>query len=467
MKTVVKVVAGLLTLVIITGCGGGISQRSTTTRREPPRIRGTSFPQRLQPASQARAEEFKYHNWRAYRLTNGLVTVVAVPAIGGRIMEYKLGDKPLLWVNPAELGKVYEPPSSEEDRVFHNYGGYKVWPAPQARWAGPPDPLGSQLTGGQWSGQITAAQGQSVEIEMVSPEDKKVTGLQITRRVKLFAGTTRVAITEIFKNITDQPITWSIWDVTQVPGSLSRASKYNEQSRIYFPLNPDSRYEQGFWPLHEGGESQFQVIDEGKLMQVSYHNEEGKIGADSVAGWIAHVDEINEYAYIKSFPVHQLADYPDDGATVEVWTNGGDLSYMEMEVLSPLHTLQPGEQFSFTEEWYTTQIGGPLREVTELAAIRQPLQLEYSEGEIQKLTGELGVFAPGKLKIAFVNQADQPLSEPIIKQVNPTEAVVLNQSLATAPGAATKLTLTLENEYGTDLGVVAQLPLDVRVAHTD
>ena len=293
-----------------------------------------------------------------------------------------------------------------------------------------------------------------------------MTGLQITRRVKLFAGTTKVTVTEIFKNITDQPITWSIWAVTQVPGSLSRTSKYNEQSRIYFPLNPNSKHEQGFWPLHEGGGSQFQVIDEGKLMQVSYHNEEGKIGADSVAGWIAHVDEINEYAYIKSFPVHQLADYPDDGATVEVWTNGGDLSYMEMEVLSPLHTLQPGEQFSFTEEWYATQIGGPLREVTELAAIREPLRIAV-DGEALHLTGELGIFAPGTLKITLLNAADQPAGDAITLPVNPAEAVVLNQSLAAAPGTATKLILTLENEYGTELGVVAQLPLDVRVAHAD
>ncbi len=377
-------------------------------------------------------------------------------------MEYKLGSKPLLWVNPAEWGKVYDSLLHEEERVWHNYGGYKVWPAPQKKWGGPPDPRGSNLDGGRWTGNITVPQGQSAGIEMVSPKDENVTGLQMTRKVKLFAGTPKLVVTETFKNVSEAAITWSIWGVTQLPGSLSGNSKYSEQSHIYFPLNPASKHEQGFWTLVEGGAKQFQPIDEGSLMQVSYHNETGKIGADSVAGWIAHVDEINEYAYIKRFQVHKPADYPDQGATVEVYTNGGDLSYMEVGVLSRLHTLQPGEEFSVTNEWYATKIGGPLRDTTELAAIREPLQLVPVGGGLH-LTGELGVFATGTLEIALVDAADQPVAEPITRQVDPAAPVVLNETVASSYGAV-KLSLTLENNNGTPLGVVAELPLATGIA---
>lgn len=460
MRTWTIIGTTILITAIASGCGGGVSQRRSTrpSSRTQPTIRGTSFPEPLRPAAQA--EEFDYNGWSAFRLTNGLVTVVVVPAIGGRIMEYTLGDYPFLWVNPDEAGPLHEPPQTAEERVWHNYGGYKAWPAPQKQWGGPPDPLGSNLESGEWTSEVTTPRGPVAEVELVSLEDKEVTGLQITRQIKLFAGTTRLAVTETFRNVSDQPITWSIWTVTQVPGSLSD-KKYNEESRIYFPLNPNSKHEQGFWPLtaekQSGGPEQFRVIDGGKLMQVSYRNKFWKIGADCVAGWMAYVDELHEYAYIKRFPVHKLDDYPDQGATVEVYTNGGDLSYMEMEVLSPIHTLQPGDQFSVTEEWYATQIGGPIRDTTELAAIREPLQIATGE-EGLRLTGELGIFAPGTLKITLLDAADQPVGEAITRPVNPAEAVVLDQNLPAGDGAA-KLILTLVNQNGTPLGVVAELPV--------
>lgn len=464
MRTGTKLGAAMLVAAIVAGCGGGVSRRSSVSRRKPT-ISGTSFPQQLQPTAQARAEKTTYEGWSAFRLTNGLVTAVVVPAIGGRIMEYKLGDHPFLWVNPAELGKLYDPPQTEQERTWHNYGGSKVWPAPQANWEGPPDPLGSNLDSGQWTGEIVASRDQAAEIRMVSPEDKQVTGLQITRQVKLFAGTTKLLVTDTFKNVTDKPITWSIWTVTQVPGSLS-TDKYNEESRIYFPLNPSSKHEKGFWRAMEmdqpGGPEQFQVIDEGKLMQVSYHNKLGKIGADSVAGWIAHVDELHDYAFVKRFDVSTVADYPHGGATVEVYTNGGDLSYMEVEVLSPMRTLQPGEESTFAQEWYATKIGGPIRDTTELAAIRESLQLEPTERGLH-LSGELGVFAPGTLKVTFVDAAGQPVGAPIPIQVRPEETVVLAHTVEAGSGAE-KLTVTLENENGTHLGMVGELPLPGRIA---
>ncbi len=68
MKIWIKPSVAILIVAILSGCGGGVSQRRSTSRQEPT-IRGTSFPERLQPASQARAEECEYHGWPALRLT--------------------------------------------------------------------------------------------------------------------------------------------------------------------------------------------------------------------------------------------------------------------------------------------------------------------------------------------------------------------------------------------------------------
>ena len=83
------------------------------------------------------AEETKYQDWNALKMSNGLVTVTTVPEIGGRTMVYDLGTRSLLYTNPQEYGQVYQVAQNPEDRKWHNWGGYKVWPAPQKDWGGP------------------------------------------------------------------------------------------------------------------------------------------------------------------------------------------------------------------------------------------------------------------------------------------------------------------------------------------
>ena len=69
--------------------------------------------------------------WQAQVLRNELVTLAVIPAIGGRVMQYDLSDHPFLWVNPAEIGRTYEPAA---DAPWRNFGGFKSWVAPQGRW---------------------------------------------------------------------------------------------------------------------------------------------------------------------------------------------------------------------------------------------------------------------------------------------------------------------------------------------
>ncbi len=455
-----KMVLFVLAAALAAGCGGGLSPSKSSSHRQPA-ISGSSFPQALQATGRVTVEEISYKGWQALRMENGLVTVVAVPALGGRIMEYKLGDHPFLWVNPDEFGKMYEPVTSEEQRQWHNFGGYKAWPAPQEQWGGPPDPLGSELDGGEWTSEIVSSGGPVGEIEIVSPPDDEVTGLQITRGILMFANTTRVRVTETFENVSDKPITWSIWGVAQVPGSLTPQDKFSEQARIYFPLNPSSRKPEGFWYLSERQSEQFEPTGDGQLMEVSYRGEKAKIGADSMGGWIAYVDGIHEYAFVQRFTVSELDDYPDDGATIEVWTSGED-SYMEIEVLSPLYTLQPNEPISATQEWYATSLAGPIRDTSEVAAIREPLQVESVEAGL-RLTGELGVFAPGKIEIDLIDDAGQPLSEVTTLAVDPTQAVIVDKTVPPVPGAVA-VRLRLVSERDAPIGEVARVPLVTKTA---
>ena len=170
------------------------------------------------PALSAAPVDFR--GWSAYRLGNGFVQLVAVPDIGGRIMAYDLGTHPFFFVDPALAGKLFSPEENQGDgslAAWKNYGGDKTWPAPQgwnteAQWHGPPDPV---LDTGRYTVDELGADSRQATIAMISPPDAR-TGVQITRRFTLFPASSRVRVDLTFRNISDRPIRWSIWDVVQL-----------------------------------------------------------------------------------------------------------------------------------------------------------------------------------------------------------------------------------------------------------
>jgi hypothetical protein len=82
--------------------------------------------------------------WKGYLLENDVARLHVAPDIGGRVIQYALGEKEFFWVNPTLAGKKPPQTGLDPNGGWLNYGGDKLWPAPQgwdndAQWAGPPD----------------------------------------------------------------------------------------------------------------------------------------------------------------------------------------------------------------------------------------------------------------------------------------------------------------------------------------
>ena len=97
----------------------------------------------LQSAQSGRAQvavtRIDYKGWKdACMMRNRTATLIFVPQIG-RIMHYGLNDgENVLWENPELEGNL--PDTLNHGKDWRNYGGDKLWPAPQARWGWPPSP---------------------------------------------------------------------------------------------------------------------------------------------------------------------------------------------------------------------------------------------------------------------------------------------------------------------------------------
>ena len=124
--------------------------------------------------------------WESVQMENGLIDLQVVPEIGGRVLQYKLGDYGFFLVNEELYDK--KPPASGvgPDDAWLNYGGDKLWLAPQGwdtgqQWPGPQDPV---LDGQPYAMETIGPK----EIRLTSREDHR-SGVQLSRVVKIFDGT--------------------------------------------------------------------------------------------------------------------------------------------------------------------------------------------------------------------------------------------------------------------------------------
>ncbi|MCD6416473.1 MAG: DUF4380 domain-containing protein [Planctomycetes bacterium] len=271
--------------------------------------------------NKVRVERVNFHGWRqAYLLTNGETDVVFVPQVA-RIMKYApTGGENMLWINEMILP---ERPVESKMEGWQNYGGYKLWPAPQRNWGWPPPPA---LDGGECSVQV--GEDGALTVTGQASED---CGIRFDRRIELAPEGSRLQVRQTMVNVSDNPVTWAIWDVTQV-----------------------STRGVGFIPLAPGAECRFASLDEGNEHWTLLDNMllarrvEGsdKVFVSGPPGCIGSVED--GLLYLKTFDMPKQAP-PQPEAVREIYV--GDIGYMELEVVGPEVTLQPGESASLTEVW--------------------------------------------------------------------------------------------------------------------
>ncbi len=146
----------------------------------------------------------EFLGWSAHLLDNGLVRAVVVPDIGGRVLQFWLGNHPYLFMNANLAGRLFTPAENWGDGTiasWKNYGGNKTWPAPQGwsghgEWAGPPDPVLD-------SGRFRTLSVDPLRVVVQSPPDPR-TGLQISRELILKPGAARAVLRRTMHNVSDR-----------------------------------------------------------------------------------------------------------------------------------------------------------------------------------------------------------------------------------------------------------------------
>lgn len=378
-------------------------------------------------------EELPFKGWDGVHLSNSLICAVCVPELGGRLMRFSLGPQDYLFINPELLGKRFTFKEHASDGTianWKNYGGDKTWPAPQGwdgdgQWPGPPDPV---LDSGRYAFE-TRLGDKRASVTMTSPPDER-SGLRIRREISLGQRSSRLQLDLSFENISQRTVRWSIWDVAQLACN-SIDGGLNDDCWLYIPTAPD--HERAYEIMFGEDNSQYQLDSQSGFLAVQYQGIVGKIGVHSSKGWTAFANRQSGFVLCMQFPYQPDAAYPDNGATVECWTESPGAPspipirspgyILEAEILSPLYTLQPGEAAHHGVTWSAAYCPAPIVGVTDVGCMHQALrQAEINDGWA-RLQGSFGCFLVGRAALECLDEAGNILRQTDLGPVSPLAAL--------------------------------------------
>ena len=429
----------------------------------------------------ARIEQAQYRRWNVYKLSNGLVALYIAPQLGGRAIQVQLGDHEYFFVNKALEGKVLPESENNLKAGWANYGGDKAWPGPEGwlndgEWPSIPYYV---LDGAPYQAEVTTNNASEVALRVTSPKDPR-SGTQFIRTFHVYADSTRIKVDQVMRNISRREIRWGIWHLIQNDGAdANDPSKPNPDLYMYIPLNPYSKYPEGYYkPYGDARHPSYEVIDGGRMLKVHYLYRVCKAAADSSAGWYAVVNGQKNIGLVENFKYFPDQEYPD-GASIETWNDGpGTISrgpfdqvladdpektpyFLESEGMSPYARLEPGEEYSYPFCWSLTRVPNPISgEPTSGGVVSEPLTAKL-DGTTVALKGTFGVFTPGTLQADFYSVMGEELGHVTLQAVDPREVVKLDKTVP-CPANAFRVSVSARDRDGENRGFLGNVILRPR-----
>lgn len=291
-----------------------------------------------------------------YEVATGDLRARFLPGHGGRLISLTLGDHELLWTHPEAGAQPRPAPERAGDySSWLNLGGSKTWPAPQAAagrpgWSGPP---GSPLDSGAWALSTEEGAGSALTVLLRSEPDPE-TGLRIDRRFRFRAGAHSFTQLITLTNVSERSREWAAWEVCQI-----RTEPHSEPAG--YVLVPHTEGSAIIDLGRHAGDPQLTTTAQG--VRLATQPGVAKWGFPAAEGSISWHDPRGVTLRIAA-EVDPAARYPDEGSRVEIWSQSPqpeelpglsgmrpDAWYVELEILGPLTTLEPGASQDFELNW--------------------------------------------------------------------------------------------------------------------
>ena len=279
-------------------------------------------------------ERIAYRGWKnAWLLSNGIVEMIVLADVGPRIIRYGFcGSENMFHEVDNEAGL-------SGGTEFRLYGGHRLWVWPEVARTYFPDNRPVEVT----------TFGNAVRFISPVEDFSPGTNLQKQMEISLDPEGTRVCIEHTIANQGADTTELAVWCPTML----------RAEGRAILPLPPrvpmDPQHYQSvgvmaLWSFTDFADPRWVLGTEFLELQ-QRNNPQGRFaeqmaGTWNPAGWGAyHSDGM---LFVKRAAPIRGARYPDSGCNFEMFT---DPHFLELETLSPIVTLKPGQSASHTETW--------------------------------------------------------------------------------------------------------------------
>ena len=272
-------------------------------------------------------ERIPYAGWdNCYRITNGEVELVVTADVGPRIIRYGfVGGQNLFVELEQDLGAT----GGDDWRL---YGGSRLWVAPEDRvysYGADNQPVDISISGNRLTAQ--------------APTEN--TGVQKRIELELASEGTEVRVVYGLANRTIWPLRIATWVLTMMrPGGvgITTLPPRGTHPEILAPTNPVVLF-----AFTNMGDSRWSWLERHIVLRQDPNNSDPeKIGLYNPATRGAYL--LDGELFVKKFQAPEGEEYPDMGSSFEIFTNE---SFLELETLGPMRTLQPGESMDHLEVW--------------------------------------------------------------------------------------------------------------------
>jgi hypothetical protein len=288
-------------------------------------------------ATAVRVEQIDFHGWtNAWKISHAACELIVVPQVS-RVMSFRLsGHDNVFWINDRLAGQSVP----ADDGQWHNFGGEKLWPTQQSLWP--------QYTANAWPPPYPYDSGPASAEAL--PDGLRLStafdphfGAHAVREFHLDPIRPLVRIHQYHQKTAGDPLPMTLWSITQVrtPRFAMLPPGVEVEGKSYLNLLPKP-------PLNVTVHKDV----------ISLHNNDQvdqKIGvvpqAGRQEGWVAAVFA-DQQMLVLSHRIRPDGVYPDGGCDAEVYTApASTVSYVEMELLSPLRTIKKGQMLADDAVW--------------------------------------------------------------------------------------------------------------------
>lgn len=277
-------------------------------------------------------KEAVYKNYgKCLVISNGIMEVMVTIDIGPRIIKCNICGKENMMFEDVERN-FFEDVSElfGADKKWYIYGGHRVWMSPES----------FPVTYYPDNDKVvyrTFANGAEF-----TPATQAVSGIQVTVKLEMAENEPKLKLTHKITNTKKEPVTGSLWCLSvMAPGGTALVAQPTEDTGLL------ANRSLIIWPYTRMTDKRMTITD--KYITISQDKDADtklKIGFNNTKGKAAYINK--DQALVKYSEYQHGASYPDNGCSVEIFTNA---LFEEVETLSPLKTIARGESIIHTEEW--------------------------------------------------------------------------------------------------------------------